>query len=62
MASANNKPRPDPEDVKKAMLEKYPAKVAKKRAKQIVVNRAPDDGERVPEILSNTRTTPGVIT
>jgi nitrogenase molybdenum-iron protein alpha chain len=53
---------PDPEDVKKAMLEKYPAKVAKKRAKQIVVNRAPDADGRVSEIHSNARTTPGVIT
>jgi nitrogenase molybdenum-iron protein alpha chain len=35
--------------------------VAKKRAQQIVVNRPKDNGF-APEILSNTRTTPGVIT
>jgi nitrogenase molybdenum-iron protein alpha chain len=51
----------DVEAVKKELIEKYPAKVARKRAKQIVVNRVGEDGT-VPEILSNTRTTPGVIT
>lgn len=62
MDAAKRKTLPDPEDVKKAMLEKYPAKVAKKRAKQIVVNQQPDAEGRVPEIHSNARTTPGVIT
>ncbi len=51
----------DPEAIKSALIEKYPAKVARKRAKQIVVNRIGDEGA-APEILSNTRTTPGVIT
>ncbi len=62
MDAAKRKTLPDPEEVKKAMLERFPTKVAKKRAKQIVANRAPDDEGRVPEIHSNTRTTPGVIT
>ncbi|MEW6386256.1 MAG: nitrogenase molybdenum-iron protein alpha chain [Thermodesulfobacteriota bacterium] len=49
------------EEVKKELLAKYPTKVARKRAKQIVVNRAdPDSG--VPEIQSNVRTIPGIIT
>lgn len=52
----------DPEAAKQALLEKFPSKVAKKRRKQIVVNRAPDAEGRWPEIQSNSRTTPGVIT
>lgn len=48
-------------EVKKAMLAKYPAKQARKREKQIVVNAKGDDGS-VPEIQANTRTLPGVIT
>jgi nitrogenase molybdenum-iron protein alpha chain len=43
------------------VLERYPPKVAKKRAKQIIVNRVEGEGE-VPEILANTRTVPGIIT
>jgi nitrogenase molybdenum-iron protein alpha chain len=62
MNAATKRPLPNPEDVKEALLEKFPKKVAKKRAKQIVINRAPDESGCVPEILSNTRTTPGVIT
>jgi nitrogenase molybdenum-iron protein alpha chain len=49
------------ENVKKELLAKYPTKVARKRAKQIVVNRVdPDTG--VPEIQVNVRTIPGIIT
>jgi nitrogenase molybdenum-iron protein alpha chain len=49
------------EEVKKELLSKYPTKVARKRAKQIVVNQvAPDSC--VPEIQSNVRTVPGIIT
>ena len=48
------------EEVKKELLEKYPTKVARKRAKQIVINRVNPDGA-VPEIQSNVRTTPGLI-
>jgi nitrogenase molybdenum-iron protein alpha chain len=50
---------PDPEVVKTEMLKKYPTKVARKRAKQIVVNKI-EDGD-VPEIQSNVRTVPGLI-
>ena len=48
-------------DVKEELLKKYPAKVARKRAKQIVVNEVNENGI-VPEIASNTRTIPGIIT
>jgi nitrogenase molybdenum-iron protein alpha chain len=48
------------EEVKKELLGKYPTKVARKRAKQIVVNQVdPETG--VPEIASNVRTIPGII-
>jgi len=50
----------DPEEVKKELILKYPPKVARKRAKQIVVNRIESDGT-VPEIGSNVRTVPGLI-
>jgi nitrogenase molybdenum-iron protein alpha chain len=49
------------EEVKKELLSRYPTKVARKRAKQIVINEvAPDSC--VPEIASNVRTIPGIIT
>jgi len=48
-------------EIKQAILKKYPAKVARKRAKQIIVNN-PDDGNQVPEIMANTRTIPGILT
>ncbi len=48
------------EEVKQELLEKYPTKVARKRAKQIVVNAIDLEGV-VPEIQSNVRTTPGLI-
>ena len=50
----------DPEKVKKQLIEKYPPKVARKRAKQIVVNKVDEEG-CVPEIGSNVRTVPGLI-
>jgi len=50
----------DPEQVKKRLLTQYPSKVARKRAKQIVVNRVEPDG-KVPQIQSNVRTVPGLI-
>jgi nitrogenase molybdenum-iron protein alpha chain len=40
------------------MLKIYPAKTAKKRGKQIIVN----DPDNPPEIGANTRTVPGIIT
>ena len=49
------------EIVNKELLDKYPAKVARKRAKQIVINKVTEDLE-VPEIQSNVRTIPGIIT
>jgi len=51
----------NPEELKQEILDKYPTKVARKRAKQIVVNRI-GDGGAVPEIGANTRTIPGIIT
>jgi len=51
---------PDMTAVRKQLLAKYPAKVARKRDKQIVVNRIGPDGT-VPEIQSNVRTVPGLI-
>jgi nitrogenase molybdenum-iron protein alpha chain len=50
----------DAEEVKKELLSKYPTKVARKRAKQIVINEV-DPDSCVPEIASNVRTIPGII-
>ena len=47
--------------MKKELLEKYPTKVARKRAKQIIINEVGPDLP-VPEIQSNVRTVPGIIT
>lgn len=52
----------DPEKVKQELLRKVPTKVARKRAKQIVINKQPAEGQNAPEITANTRTTPGIIT
>src|ERR1035441_2944821 len=49
---------PEPAAVKAEMLKIYPAKTAKKRAKQIILN----DPETPPEIGANSRTIPGIIT
>ncbi|MGC8659634.1 MAG: nitrogenase molybdenum-iron protein alpha chain [Desulfomonilaceae bacterium] len=51
----------DPQEVKQELLKKYPTKVARKRAKQIIVNKVSDE-EEMPEIGANTRTIPGIIT
>jgi len=48
------------EQVKEELISAYPRKVARKRAKQIVINEL-DDG-KAKEIYANVRTTPGVIT
>ncbi len=48
-------------EVREQILKKYPAKVARKRAKQIVVNHV-DSENPVPEIFANTRTIPGILT
>jgi nitrogenase molybdenum-iron protein alpha chain len=50
----------DPEKIKKEILSKYPTKVARKREKQIAINKP--DGENVQEIGANVRTIPGIIT
>lgn len=49
-----------PTDIKEELLKQYPPKVARKRAKQILVNEA--DQTCTPEITANVRTVPGVIT
>ena len=51
----------DPQEVKQELLKKYPTKVARKRAKQIIVNKVSEEQE-MPEIGANTRTIPGIIT
>lgn len=51
---------PTPADIKEELLAKYPPKVARKRAKQILINEA--QGNETPEITANVRTIPGIIT
>ncbi len=53
-----NRIYPDPSQVREELIQKYPAKVAKKRAKSIIVN----DPEIIPEVQANVRTVPGIIT
>ncbi len=50
----------DPEKIKQEMLRDYPPKIARKRAKQIIINKVGRD-KKVPEISSNVRTIPGLI-
>jgi nitrogenase molybdenum-iron protein alpha chain len=50
-----------PVDIKAELLKKYPAKVARKRAKQILINEA-EENSPPPEIVANVRTIPGIIT
>jgi nitrogenase molybdenum-iron protein alpha chain len=50
----------DPAEVKEELLKKYPPKVARKRAKQILINEALEN--ETPEISANIRTIPGIIT
>ncbi len=51
----------DPHEVKQELIAGYPTKVARKRAKQIIINQVRDD-DAVPEIQANVRTIPGIIT
>ncbi|MCG8643253.1 MAG: nitrogenase molybdenum-iron protein alpha chain [Desulfobacterales bacterium] len=51
----------DPEAVKKSLLDRYPAKVARKRSRQIMVNKKDENGT-VPVMGANVRTIPGIIT
>ncbi len=50
----------DLSDLKEELLKKYPPKVARKRAKQFMINEASDGNP--PEIQANVRTIPGIIT
>ncbi len=50
----------EPANVKEELLKKYPPKVARKRAKQIMINEA--EGSETPEVMANVRTIPGIIT
>jgi len=50
----------NPEKIKSELIADYPTKLARKRAKQIIINSVGCDGE-VPEIQSNVRTVPGLI-
>lgn len=50
----------DPEEVKEDILLQYPPKVARKRAKQIIINKVGENGE-AENINSNVRTVPGLI-
>jgi nitrogenase molybdenum-iron protein alpha chain len=52
---------PSAEEFKIEVLEAYPPKIAKKRARQIIINKVGSNDD-VPEILANTRTIPGIIT
>jgi len=61
MPAKNSKlARPTPARLKEEILKKYPPKVARKRAKQILINEALEN--ETPEITANVRTIPGIIT
>jgi nitrogenase molybdenum-iron protein alpha chain len=61
MTMTKNKAQWNPTDIKEELLKKYPPKVARKRAKQIMINEALEAGTP-PEIVANVRTIPGIIT
>jgi nitrogenase molybdenum-iron protein alpha chain len=52
---------PKGEGLREKILAGYPAKLAKKRAPQLVVNQK-DAADNVPPVKANVRTTPGIIT
>ncbi|RWX50429.1 nitrogenase molybdenum-iron protein alpha chain, partial [Candidatus Electrothrix marina] len=60
MATAEKLVQWNPTDIKAELIKKYPPKVARKRAKQIMINEALENG--TPEITANVRTIPGIIT
>ena len=60
MATADKAAKRQPQEIKEQLLEKYPPKVARKRAQQIMINEA--QGNNPPEIVANVRTIPGIIT
>jgi nitrogenase molybdenum-iron protein alpha chain len=49
------------ESAKAALLDKLPAKVARRRSKQVMVNAVSAEGA-VPEVAANARTIPGILT
>ena len=51
----------NPRDVKEELIQIYPKKLRQKRSEQIVINEHREDGS-VPEIKSNVRSSPGIIT
>jgi nitrogenase molybdenum-iron protein alpha chain len=55
---SEEKKLPDPSTLKEEILAKYPPKVARKRAKSMIIN----DTKLDQEIQSNVRTIPGIIT
>jgi nitrogenase molybdenum-iron protein alpha chain len=56
-----NKVEINPEEAAKELVASYPTKVARKRAKQIIINEVGAE-EQVPEMMANVRTIPGIIT
>lgn len=50
---------PNPEEIKKKILDKYPTKVARKRSKAMVILENEGD---TPVIQANVRTIPGILT
>jgi len=58
--------KPTAEELKRELLKAYPAKVARKREKQIVINKHVGEAENglptTPEMLANVRTIPGILT
>ncbi|MFN2365614.1 MAG: nitrogenase component 1, partial [Desulfurivibrionaceae bacterium] len=61
MATTRKKPvQLDPADIKAELIGKYPPKVARKRAKQIMINEARQN--ETPSLTANVRTIPGIIT
>ncbi len=60
MAKAQKLVQWEPHNIKELLLEKYPPKVARKRASQIMINEALSN--TTPEIVANVRTIPGIIT
>lgn len=56
-----------PEELKRELLKAYPAKVARKREKQIIINKYKDEATpnglpTTTEVLANARTIPGILT
>ncbi len=58
MSEENKNLLPDPSELKDEILSKYPRKVAKKRAKSMIIN----DPSVEQEVQANVRTIPGIIT